>query len=112
MTAPSDAVNDHPPETTYAFRLFVAGDGTNSRQAKQNLAALCNGELKGKCRTEIVNVLEDFEAASKHGILLTPTLLSLPPGPKAQIVGNLDDRHKIRTALRLDPSPPSQNEAP
>lgn len=101
MTAPLDTSPSPSPETAYVFLLFVAGDGVNSRQAKRNLAALCEEDLAGKAHTEIVDVLEHFEAASKHGILLTPTLLSVRPGPEVRIIGNLNDRARVRSALRI-----------
>lgn len=105
MSASAAPKPDRPPAAAYVFRLFVAGDEPNSRQAKRNLAALCEGDLAGKCRIEIVDVLEDFETALKHGILLTPTLLSLKPGPEVRIIGNLDDREKVRAALRIGSNP-------
>lgn len=88
----------------YVFLLFVAGDEPNSRQARRNLEALCAEELGARFRTEIVDVLENIEAAVKHGVLLTPTLLSLKPGPEARIIGNLSDRERLRAALRIDAS--------
>ena len=97
--APSDTAHGRASEAAYVFLLFVAGDEINSRQAKQNLAALCEGDFAGKCRVEIVDVLKDPEAAWKHGVLLTPTLLSLAPGPHVRIIGNLSDREQVCAAL-------------
>ena len=105
MSAPSHATHDRPSEGAYVLLLFVAGDEANSLLARRNLAALCEEDLAGNCRTEIVDVLEDFEAAAKHGILLTPTLLSLKPGPEARIIGNLNEREKVRAALRIGQQP-------
>ena len=87
-------------EAVYRLILFVAGDEPNSQRARQNLDELCENELKGRCRVEIVDVMEDFEKAAEHGILLTPTLLRVEPLPGITVIGNLNDHEKVRAALR------------
>jgi circadian clock protein KaiB len=103
MKTASNAPSRRPAKAAYRFLLFVAGDEFHSRQAKRNLQALCEEDLDGTPRVEIVDVLEDFESASKHRVLLTPTLLSLKPGPEVRIIGNLNDRDRVRKALRMEP---------
>lgn len=90
----------------YSFVLFVAGNGPNSRIARNNLACICENELAGRCSTEIVDVLKDLSAAVKNNILVTPTLLMLRPEPEAVIIGNLRDMEKLRIALRLEEAVP------
>lgn len=103
MTAPSDhGPSDRAPDGAYVFLLFVAGDGPNSHQAKRNLAALCEGSSAGRYQVTIVDVLKDFDAASKHGILLTPTLLRVGPGPNVRIIGNLNDHESVRATLGMN----------
>ena len=82
----------------YRFILFVAGNEVNSKTAKKNLAFFCD-ELGKSCLYEVIDVLEDFEAAVKHNILLTPSLLVLEPKPGALIVGNLSDHSRIEQVL-------------
>ena len=86
---------------TYILRLFVAGNEPNSRQARENLARLCEGRLKGRYELEIFDVLEDFRAALKDGVLVTPALIVLAPLPRVTILGNLSDTQKVLDALRL-----------
>ncbi|MBC8264446.1 MAG: circadian clock protein KaiB [Anaerolineales bacterium] len=86
---------------TYILRLFVAGDERHSRQARENLARLCEGRLKGRYELEIVDVLEDFRAALKDGVLVTPALIVVAPPPRVTILGNLSDTQKVLDALRL-----------
>lgn len=86
----------------YSFILFVTGNGLNSRIARKSLAQICEQELAGRCSIEIVDVFEDFSAAVKYNILVTPTLLMLRPEPEVVIIGNLRDLEKLRTALRLE----------
>ena len=88
-------------DAVYRFMLFVAGDEPNSRAARTNLASLCEHDLHGRARVDIVDVLEEIETAAKHNILVTPTLLVMEPRPAVTIVGNLSDRMKLHAALRL-----------
>jgi len=90
-----------PQAVHYRLMLFVAGDEPNSRTARQNLADLCEQQLAGRCDVEIVDVLEDFAAAARHNVLVTPTLLVVEPAPEIVVVGNLSDRRKVCAALRL-----------
>jgi len=86
---------------TYVFRLFVAGNESNSLQARGNLARLCEEHLKGRCEIETVNVLRDTATAYKHHVLLTPTLILIKPPPKVTVVGNLSDNQQVLAALGL-----------
>jgi circadian clock protein KaiB len=85
----------------YAFRLFVAGNGSNSTQARENLAQLCEEYLKGRYQIDIVDVMKDPAIALKHSILLTPMLMMLKPRPGVSVLGNLSDTKKVLATLRL-----------
>lgn len=86
---------------TYVLQLFVAGEESNSTQAKENLKRICDTYLKGRFQSEIVDVLEDFQTALEHNVLVTPTLILVSPPPKVTIFGNLSDTKKVLAALRL-----------
>ena len=90
----------------YLLRLFMAGDGPNSRQALSNLRQLCREHLKGRCTIETVDVVKDFEVAVRENILVTPALILVAPHPRVIILGNLSDRPKVLLALRLSESEP------
>jgi len=85
----------------YLLRLFVVGQGPNSKQALDNLQSICAEHLKGRCTIDTVNVVKDFAAAVKDNILVTPALILVAPGPRVVILGNLSDRPKVLLALRL-----------
>jgi circadian clock protein KaiB len=82
--------------------LFVAGNEPNSRIARQNLADICEEELQGRCRMEVVDVFTNVETAVRHNILLTPTLLVMGSDPPGYVVGSLDDRRKVLDVLGLE----------
>jgi circadian clock protein KaiB len=85
----------------YVFLLIVAGDESNSTQAKGNLARLCEEHLKGRYKIEIVDVLKETAVARKNNVLVTPTLILIKPLPKVTVLGNLSDTRQVLAALRL-----------
>jgi len=88
----------------YLLRLFVAGNGPNSKLALANLQRLCREHLNGRCTIETVDVVKNYEAAVKNNILVTPALILVAPLPRVIILGNLSDRQKVLAALRLSGS--------
>jgi circadian clock protein KaiB len=88
----------------YLLRLFVAGNGTNSKQALANLHRFCREHLNGRCTIETVDVVKNYEAAVRDNILVTPALILVAPRPKVIILGNLSDRKKVLAAMRLSGS--------
>lgn len=88
----------------YVLRLFMAGNGTNSKQALANLRRLCQEHLSGRCAIEVVDVAKDYQAAVRNNILVTPTLILIAPRPRVTIVGDLGDSRKVLAALRLSGS--------
>ena len=83
------------------LRLFIAGNGQNSKQALANLRSLCQEHLEGRYTIETVDVVEDFQAAVRDNILVTPALILVAPLPKVIVLGNLSDQQKVLLALRL-----------
>jgi len=84
----------------YVLWLFVAGDETNSCQARENLVRFCERCLQGRYETVIYDVLQDFRPALEHRVLVTPTLIRVSPPPRVTILGNLSDTAKVVAALR------------
>lgn len=88
--------------TVFKFRLFIAGGTPNSAQALGNLVALCDSRLTGHHDIEVVDVFLDPGRALAEGIIVTPTLLKLSPGPVMRFVGTLADSRTLQHALGLD----------
>ncbi len=82
--------------------LFIAGGEPHSRRAQENLNRLCTSELAGNYELTVVDVLQDFRAATKHSVMVTPTLIVTEPKPGVTILGDLQDTPRLRAALRLD----------
>jgi circadian clock protein KaiB len=89
------------PQAAFRFKLFVAGNTTNSRQALGNLTALCRELLDGRHDIEVVDILKEPQEAFNEGIFMTPTLIKLAPLPPGRIVGTLTDARLVAQALGL-----------
>lgn len=85
----------------FKFRLYVAGDGPHSTQARANLAALCREHLQGRHEVEVVDVLREPRRALTDGVMLTPLLVKLLPLPIRKITGSLSQREPLLQALGL-----------
>lgn len=88
--------------TIYKFRLYVAGDGPNSSQARANLAALCRDHLPDRHQIEVIDVIEDPKRALADRIFMTPTLIKLAPAPVRVIVGTLSQRLIVLQTLGVE----------
>lgn len=85
----------------YRFRLYVAGEGPNSVHAAANLHAICREFLAERHEIEVVDVLTQQERALSDGVMMTPLLVKLSPGPVRKIVGSLSQREAVLQALDL-----------
>lgn len=89
------------------LRLYVAGGLATSAEATANLQALCNDPAGPVGTIEIIDVLQDPARALQDGVIITPTLVRLAPGPVVRIFGTLSDTVRVRAALghTAPPSP-------
>ncbi len=86
---------------TFNFRLYVAGDAANSRQAIANLTDLCQTHLPDRHEIEIIDVLLDPKRALTEEIYMTPMLVSDTPHPGHRIVGTLSHTEPILQILGI-----------
>ena len=100
-------MND-PRSDTYLLKLYVTGSSPRTRQAIENLERICEEELRGRFKLDIVDVLEHPQAAEDDRILATPTLIKQLPPPLRRVIGDLSDREKVLLGLELRPMSPSQ----
>lgn len=89
----------------YRFQLYIAGNEPNSRLAEQNLRALCAAYLPDCHHIEIIDVLQDFEAALQAMIMVAPAVVMLAPRP-VTLFGALTDTAIILAALGLKETNP------
>jgi len=81
------------------LRLYVAGNAPNSLRAISNLRAMCEEHFARAHALEIVDMLENPMRALEDGVLVTPTLLKLVPGPVRRVIGDLSDSKQLLLIL-------------
>lgn len=86
----------------FKFRLYIAGDASNSVLARTNLAALCQTHLAGRYEIEIVDVFRQPKRALIDRIFITPTLVKVMPMPVCRIIGTLSQTQTVLDALGMD----------
>ena len=95
------AAADPALTTVIAMRLYVAGKAPNSVKAIASLRAICRRYLRGGYKLEIVDVCEHPLRALSDGVIVTPHLAKLSPGPASNVIGNLCDTDSVLAALGL-----------
>ena len=89
----------------YVLRLFVTGKTPRATAAVANLRRICEEDLAGKYVLEVIDVLEQPDAAEAARVLATPTLIKMLPPPLRRIIGDLSDREKVLLGLELRAQP-------
>jgi circadian clock protein KaiB len=83
------------------LRLFVAGATARSRQAILHVRQLCETELKGRCKLEVIDIYQQPKLARDHQIVATPTLVKEFPRPVRRFIGNLANAAELFVELDL-----------
>ena len=73
----------------FVLRLFVAGATARSRQAIVSVRRLCEAELKGICKLEVIDIYQQPKLARANQIVATPTLIMEFPPPVRRFIGSL-----------------------
>ncbi len=91
-----------PVETEMlSLRLYVAGDGPNSVEARANLATILEDNPETRYELEVVDFLKEPQRALKDGVIVTPTLVRVAPPPARKVIGTLRERVMVLSALGI-----------
>lgn len=85
----------------YLLRLYVTGRTPQGNRAITNLQRICQVELGGQYEMEVIDVIEDPQAAEDARIIATPTLIKALPPPLRRIIGDLSNKEKVLIGLDL-----------
>src|SRR5579863_7426803 len=85
----------------YILRLYIAGQTPNSIAAIGNLKKICEDQLKGKYRIEVIDLLKKPQLAKGDQIVAIPTLVRRLPPPVKKIVGNLSKTERALVGLDI-----------
>jgi circadian clock protein KaiB len=89
------------PTGKFVLRLFVAGATDRSRQAVLHVRQLCETELKGNCKLEVIDIYQQPKLARDNQIVATPTLIKELPRPVRRFIGNLTNLVGLFVELNL-----------
>jgi circadian clock protein KaiB len=83
------------------LRIYVVDDSKSSTKAIKELETLLKDKFSDQYLLEVIDVLAEPALAEADGILATPTVMKVAPGPEKRIVGSLGDREKVLAGLGL-----------
>jgi circadian clock protein KaiB len=85
----------------WELRLYVAGQTSKSLNALANLKKICETELRGKYRIEVIDVLAHPDRARADQIVAIPTLIRKLPPPIKRLIGDLSNKERTLVGLEL-----------
>lgn len=88
-------------EACYVLRLYISGMSPRSVAAIENLRAICEEHLAGRCALEIIDVLQDPARAVEANLVAAPTLIKEIPLPVRKLLGDLSNTEKVLIGLDL-----------
>jgi len=98
------AATDTADPDVWELRLYVAGKTAKSMAALENLTRLCEQQLPGKYRIEVVDLLVHPQLAKGDQILAIPTLVRKLPQPIRKVIGDLSNTERTLVGLQLRPA--------
>ena len=100
MTDNSNAL-DNSPE--FNLRLYIAGQTPKSLAAIANLKKLCEDNLAGRYKIEVIDLVVTPQLAAGDQIVAIPTLVRRLPPPLKRMIGDLSNSEKVIVGLDLRP---------
>jgi circadian clock protein KaiB len=98
---PSGEIPAKTSQERYTLRLYVSGATPCSTRAIENVKALCEEYLPGRCDLEVVDIYQQPGLAEDDRILAAPTLVRRLPLPLRRLVGDLSDPERVLGRLNL-----------
>jgi circadian clock protein KaiB len=83
----------------YDLRLYMAGQTPKSVAAINNLKRICEDNLKGRYRIEVIDLMKNPQLAKGDQIIAVPTLVRKLPPPIKKIIGDLSNEEKVLIGL-------------
>ncbi|MBU4232081.1 MAG: circadian clock KaiB family protein [Proteobacteria bacterium] len=87
----------------WELRLYVAGQSAKSLTAFANLKKICEEQMAGRYRIEVIDLLVNPQLAKGDQILALPTLVKKLPPPIRKIIGDLSNTERVLVGLDLFP---------
>lgn len=87
----------------WELRLYIAGETARCMSAFANLQRICEENLKGRYRIEVIDLLRNPMLSRGDQILAIPTLVRKLPTPVKKIIGDLSNEDRVLVGLDLRP---------
>lgn len=85
------------------LRLYIAGNAPNSLKARRNLESFLADYDVDSYQLEIIDCLSEPGRTLADGIVVTPTLRRVSPGPTGTVIGSLADTDGLRALMGRRP---------
>ncbi len=85
----------------WILRLYIAGQTSRGITALNNLKIICEDQLNGKYKIEVIDLVKNPQLARDHQILAVPTLVRKLPLPTRNIIGDLSNTERVLVGLDL-----------
>ena len=97
----TNGVDDDAME--FNLRLYVAGQTPKSLAAIANLKKICEENLAGRYKLEVIDLVVTPQLAAGDQIVAIPTLVRRLPPPLKRMIGDLSNSEKVIVGLDLRP---------
>ncbi len=87
--------------TKFLLRLYIAGISIKSNKAINNLKKVCEENLKGSYKLEIIDIQKNPKYAKKENIIASPTLIKKLPLPVRILVGDMSNKEQVLVGLEI-----------
>jgi circadian clock protein KaiB len=87
----------------FNLRLYVAGQTPKSLAAIVNLKKICEENLAGRYKIEVIDLVVTPQLAAGDQIVAIPTLVRRLPPPLKRMIGDLSNSEKVIVGLDLRP---------
>jgi circadian clock protein KaiB len=87
----------------FNLRLYVAGQTPKSLAAIANLKKICEENLAGRYKLEVIDLVVTPQLAAGDQIVAIPTLVRRLPPPLKRMIGDLSNSEKVIVGLDLRP---------
>ena len=98
-------------EEPYRLRLYVTGATPRSTRAIANARRILDTYLPGRYELEVIDLLQQPDAADALLVIAAPTLVKTLPLPLKRLIGDLSDQDKVLLGLGL-PLPSAEEPLP
>lgn len=99
----TDSSDPDDESMEFNLRLYIAGQTPKSLAAIANLKKICEENLAGRYKIEVIDLVVSPQLAAGDQIVAIPTLVRRLPPPLKRMIGDLSNSEKVIVGLDLRP---------